>query len=102
MTEKESTSRGSGREREKERETDRQTDSLLSREPNVGFDPRTLESWNHDLSQRQTLNQLSPSGTPRGRDLCKIYVRALTWNCIPSLNHLEPLYLVQYCRVQGT
>ena len=35
--------------------------SPLSRELDVGLDPRTLD---HDQSQRQTFNQLSHSGAP--------------------------------------
>ena len=49
------TQEGAGRGAEGE------ADSLLSREPKVGLDPRTL---GHDPSQRQTLNPLSHPGTP--------------------------------------
>ena len=42
MRERESTSRESGRKRE--REAGEEAGPLLSREPNVGLDPRTLES----------------------------------------------------------
>jgi len=35
----------------------------LSREPDVGLIPGP---WDHDLSQRQTLNQLSHPGVPDG------------------------------------
>ena len=39
-----------------------ETNSLLSKEHNVGLDPRTPE---YGLSQRQTLNQLSHQGSPK-------------------------------------
>ena len=43
-----------------------ETDSPLNWESNVGFNPR-----DHDLSQRQTLNQLSYPGAPGFRiSLC--------------------------------
>ena len=35
--------------------------SLLSKEPNAGLDSRTLD---HDLSPKQTLDQLSHPGAP--------------------------------------
>ena len=36
--------------------------TLLGREPNAGLDPRP---WAHDMSLRQTLNQLNHSSTPK-------------------------------------
>ena len=38
------TSRQRGRQREREREREEEAGSLLSREPDVGLDPRTLRS----------------------------------------------------------
>ena len=38
-----------------------QADIPLSREPDVGLNPKI---WDHDLSQRETLNQLSHPGNP--------------------------------------
>ena len=40
----------------------------LSREPNVGLDPR----WDHDLSQRQPINQISHLSAPHFRFFIKI------------------------------
>ena len=48
--------------RDREREAEGESGSLQSREPNAGLDPRTLGSWDHDLSRRQMLNWLSHPG----------------------------------------
>ena len=42
-----------------EGEREGEADSPLSREPNVGLNPKTQD---HDLSRRQTLNRLSHPG----------------------------------------
>lgn len=37
----------------------------------------------------------------RVRKVCNVYIRALTWHGVLSLDRSEPLYLVQHCRVHG-
>ena len=44
------------RQTEQQAEGEGEADSLLSREPNAGLDPRTPGSWDHDLNLRQMLN----------------------------------------------
>ena len=44
-----------------EQQAEGEADSLPSREPDVGLDPRP---WDHDLNRRQMLKGQSLSGTP--------------------------------------
>ena len=53
--------RGEGRERSR---------PLLSQQPSVGL-------WDHDLSQRQTLNQLSHPGAPIEQFLINLFLAPL-------------------------
>ena len=50
-----------GRERERMSRGEEEADSLLSRDPNVGLKPRTLD---HDLSGRKIFNPLSQPSSP--------------------------------------
>ena len=71
------------RERES---TEGEPDSLLSKEPNWGLDPRTL---NHDLNGRQTLNQPRHPGAPTDVDLMNIFVHKSMFLLHTASFHLQ-------------
>ena len=68
-----------------ERGAEGEADSLLSREPNAGLDPRTQD---HDLNQRQTLNQLSHADAS-GIILNFDFILLIGTNFFQVLKHLE-------------
>ena len=91
LTEGESTSRESHRQRERE-----------SREPHMGLDP---EPWDYDLGQRQMFNQLNHPGAPQMQLLCKESIlrnRIKSWNpssllkcAVPSLLANKRLHVAE-------